>query len=373
MVRFHLVIFSSGILMATHLLWAAEAHITLDTTGGNPGDLITIRAGYLSSESGIAIDEQRRLVDGAESFVTILQSAVTGGMFDGWVGGQADPNPTADFFSSTGRLDGGHFHYEIAEVIILEGDTDAVFAIENTHQGVLGISDGATQVNRSYDIGPDGHYHGSTIYLSHSGIYDVTFRAWDANGKYATDLAGGISDVVVRFIGSGLGDFNTDGLINAIDIDTMRGAIDLGLNDAAFDLDGEGGDIPDVDDFDFLITQVIGTGRGDGNLDFSVNFDDFVLLTNSFGDSNTGWNQGNYNLDSQTNFDDFVIVSNNFGRGFSSVSDVAVVPEASVGMLIWMLIMLSPLKPPRLGRLFFDEALAQEFNRFFKPLGRAHH
>ena len=69
-----------------------------------------------------------------------------------------------------------------------------------------------------------------------------------------TDLAGGTSDVVVRFIGSGLGEFNTVGLINAIDIDTMRDAIEMGLNDPAFNVDGEGSDIPNVDDFDFLVT-----------------------------------------------------------------------------------------------------------------------
>ena len=81
-----------------------------------------------------------------------------------------------------------------------------------------------------------------------------------------------------------------------------------------------GGDVPDNSDFDFYITDdsMLGTGHGDFDLNLMVNFDDFVILTNSFGMAGTGWAMGNANIDDVTNFDDFVLLTNNFGMSFAS-------------------------------------------------------
>ena len=45
----------------------------------------------------------------------------------------------------------------------------------------------------------------------------------------------------------------------------------------------------------------------------SVNFADFVVLSNNFTGLNKGWTGADFNGDGITNFADFVILSNNFG------------------------------------------------------------
>ena len=79
-----------------------------------------------------------------------------------------------------------------------------------------------------------------------------------------------------------------------------------------------GGDVPDVADFQYLVTDLLGTGQGDGDLNRTINFDDFVILSNNFRSASTDGRHGNYNLDDVTDFDDFVVLSNSFGLTFTS-------------------------------------------------------
>ena len=51
---------------------------------------------------------------------------------------------------------------------------------------------------------------------------------------------------------------------------------------------------------------------GDANLDGKVNFSDFLLLSSSFNQPNTAWDQGNFNFDSKTNFSDFLLLAADF-------------------------------------------------------------
>ena len=68
----------------------------------------------------------------------------------------------------------------------------------------------------------------------------------------------------------------------------------------------------------------------------NVNFNDFVRLSNNFGNTGTGWNQGNGNTDNATNFNDFVRLSNNFGKTFASnsVPEPASIALAAIGTLV---------------------------------------
>ena len=91
-----------------------------------------------------------------------------------------------------------------------------------------------------------------------------------------------------------------------------------------------GGDVPNQDNFAFLITDVIGSLPGDGNLDVRVNFDDFVLITNNFTTIDTLVSQGNFNTDNVTNCDDFVVVTNNF----NGIALGANTPEPGVFVLL---------------------------------------
>ena len=112
------------------------------------------------------------------------------------------------------------------------------------------------------------------------------------------------------------GDLNNNQLVNCDDIDLMREAILNATSDPLFNVDGQGGDTPNEADFDFLVTDVLGTARGDADLNFIINFADFVALSNNFNLTNTGWKEGNFNLDNNTNFEDFVELANRFGQTF---------------------------------------------------------
>ena len=129
-------------------------------------------------------------------------------------------------------------------------------------------------------------------------------------------------------------DFNSDTVCNDVDIDLLAAAVREASSDLQFNVDGLGDpNIPDDADFDFYITDesMLGTGLGDHDLNMIVNFNDFVVLSNNFGATPTGWAQGNGNTDDTTNFNDFVRLSNNFGLSFASGSNV---PEpAALGLL----------------------------------------
>lgn len=128
------------------------------------------------------------------------------------------------------------------------------------------------------------------------------------------------------------GDLNTDGNINHVDIDLLRVAIGANDPDPLFNVNGD--TMLDENDFNHLITEIIGTVHADGNLDGKVNFDDFILVSNNFDDGGTGWPRGNYNLDSKTNFNDFIILTNNFGQ--SGTMDGSTVPEPAAMMMLLM-------------------------------------
>jgi hypothetical protein len=52
---------------------------------------------------------------------------------------------------------------------------------------------------------------------------------------------------------------------------------------------------------------------GDANLDGSVNFSDFSILQNHYGQAGD-WSSGDFNYDGTVNFDDFSILQNNYGE-----------------------------------------------------------
>lgn len=137
-------------------------------------------------------------------------------------------------------------------------------------------------------------------------------------------------------------DFNVSSACDDSDIDLLAAAVRNGTSDAKFNVDGLGDpNIPDDADFSFYITNnsMIGTGFGDADLNMTVNFNDFVSLSNDFNVSGAGWARGNFNTDENTNFNDFVALSNNFGVNFAAEASV---PEPAVaGVLgLFSLVML---------------------------------
>ena len=110
------------------------------------------------------------------------------------------------------------------------------------------------------------------------------------------------------------GDFNDDGWVNADDIDLLCD----NLGDVDYDVDGDGD--ADVDDLTFLVenfvdltTGGIGTAMGDFNLDGVVNGTDLSIMNSSFGLLGAGWAQGNANCDDIIDGTDLSILNGTFG------------------------------------------------------------
>ena len=112
------------------------------------------------------------------------------------------------------------------------------------------------------------------------------------------------------------GDLDGNNAVNAADIDLLRDAINTSSTDPQFNVNSDSS--LDVGDLSYLVTTIIGTGFGDTDLNFVVNFNDWINLSNNFGKSGTGWAQANFMLDNQTDFFDFVILTNNFGMSFAA-------------------------------------------------------
>ncbi len=71
--------------------------------------------------------------------------------------------------------------------------------------------------------------------------------------------------------------------------------------------------------------------RGDADGDGEVQFSDFVILSENFGDSG-GYTRGDFDKDGEIQFSDFVILSENFG--LTGGAEAAAVPEPSAVALI---------------------------------------
>jgi hypothetical protein len=112
-----------------------------------------------------------------------------------------------------------------------------------------------------------------------------------------------------------VGDFNADESYTTADLDLLYAAIGneklVPEEIAEFDLT----DDQQVNDQDVTrwVTEFAGTVLGDVNLDGSLGFSDFLVLSANFGRENAGWGLGDFNGDKKVDFDDFLALSANFG------------------------------------------------------------
>ena len=105
-----------------------------------------------------------------------------------------------------------------------------------------------------------------------------------------------------------LRDLDQNGVADAGDIDALFAAFQSGSVD--FDLDGDG--MVNEADVRVLVEDAFATSLGDANLDGSVTFADFLVLSGNFGGADVGWASGDFDGDSTVDFDDFLVLSGNF-------------------------------------------------------------
>lgn len=196
-------------------VWADEGHLTLDTPTGEAGEALMIVAGYLPPEDHFSIGPDGRLMhDGEILTIRLYDNSV----FDGFVDWNMDVGMTltSDFFSLSGRLDGGDFSYEITDVATIVGaviPTAGWISVEGGEVQVSARSDGASRAERSFHVGFDGHPEGQFMLVDKRGLYDVTIQAWDANAVYADS-----SPVIIRVqSGQCIADFDGNGVPNSLD------------------------------------------------------------------------------------------------------------------------------------------------------------
>ena len=143
--------------------------------------------------------------------------------------------------------------------------------------------------------------------------------SFDDNGVYIIRLVAGevtdvdentnITDVVIDTfevnIAAAVGDFNEDGNLDCHDIDALTTAVSSGNNDPVFDVTGEG--VLNFNDVNFWVEDLKGTLRGDANLDFTVDGQDFLIWNSNKFSSGTAWCSGDFNADGTTDGSDFLV------------------------------------------------------------------
>ena len=102
-----------------------------------------------------------------------------------------------------------------------------------------------------------------------------------------------------------------DGACDATDIDRAIQAV--ASNEYAIELDENLDGRLDAEDRLILLDGVL---SGDVDLNGTVDFTDFLVLSSNFGQSG-GWNDGDSDGTGEVNFADFLALSSNFGRTVS--------------------------------------------------------
>jgi uncharacterized protein YjbI with pentapeptide repeats len=144
-------------------------------------------------------------------------------------------------------------------------------------------------------------------------------------------------DFGMTYVESGDGDVDANGSIDIADLDDLQEAIreevhlNFGLSwyerDRRFDLNED----RVVDRLDLVqLTALLGTTLGDSNLDGSIDFADFLKLSEKFGSEGT-WSEGDFDGNGTIEFPDFLLLSDNFGTEQPPASES--VPEPNFNLL----------------------------------------
>ena len=172
---------------------------------------------------------------------------------------------------------------------------------------------------------------------------DPTITDWDTFGNFRTVaingnrvLIGALGDdtnghnVGQAYLFTAVADFNGDGVVDCVDVDSLVMEIVAGTNTATYDLTGEGlVNVADLDEWRVQGGAVsLPSGNpylpGDANLDGVVDGSDFNVWNANKFSGTAAWCSGDFNADGSIDGSDFNIWNSN---KFTSANAVAAVPE----------------------------------------------
>lgn len=176
--------------------------------------------------------------------------------------------------------------------------------------------------------GPQGVAFDDRGHMFASSFYQDNIVEFDADGEYVQTITAGGLDIprsiafMPAFEVSVRGDFDGNGLLDAGDVDLLSITLRADQFDARFDLTEDR--VVSNDDQRYWVEELVGTQFGDVDLNGTVEFLDFLVLSANFGQTG-GWREGDFDGNGEIDFVDFLILSQNFSN--SSEVTASAVPE----------------------------------------------
>jgi len=261
-----------------------------------------------------AIADREVIVDNRDSAATIEGDWTATDSFPGGFLDQdflfTTPGPDKRVTFSPDTLEDGSYEVFVRWVFDRSGQDHSNHA--SNARFTVEAEEGSSQFLIDMTNGGGGFWHPlGTFNFAGDGSDAVTLDAADANGKVIADA--------VRFLRVFKpGDFDTDGDVDAGDIDAFIGLIGEPASAAPMlDLNADG--LIDAQDHALHVLTLaetdLGQGAifGDANLDGSVNGLDVSAVVAGFGESG-GWAEGDFNADGQINGLDVSALVANFNQ-----------------------------------------------------------
>lgn len=211
-----------------------------------------------------------------------------------------------------------------------EGEIVSYLDGEFVTSGVYPHGDGSSNPDADLFIG----YRLNQWFVFDGLLDDVGI--WDSvlSEDEIADLAKGISPIVPSETVPG--DYNSDGAVDATDID-LQGAAMQAANPDLAQFDENDDSVVSSADRLILVRDHAGTWIGDSNLDLEFNSSDFVAVfsagKNESGEA-PGWAEGDWDGNGLFNTSDFVAAFGDGGYELGQRRAVAAVPEPASGAIM---------------------------------------
>lgn len=196
--------------------------------------------------------------------------------------------------------------------------------------GVPQIAFGDRRVVQHAQLDATGDWNTTTVVESDIDLYNgMVVMRLDSNDNPAIAFWQPVPDFVglVRLAAlspSLVGDFDSNGQLDADDLDQLFLAIRNNDTDTTFDVDENG--TVDIADGQFWVEQLADTKLGDANLDRRVDAEDLSIWEANHFQLNTGWATADFNGDGNTDVSDFNLWNDHRGSSAAPVPEPATFP-----------------------------------------------